>query len=192
MAHGLQSTTTSQWPRFRTLLESSRQDWVFGLYAVHFLTQSNGSYAHTYQQQALGVFARVVEIELRECVFKPFRVWSATNKELLGHLTTGSDSGLERELTRFLLTDSSLTSGQMSHALSMARAARSKLFDQLQTWVRRLSPGLLEQTANIESFTKMRNEAVHERAPRHGEDAEKLATVILNAIPPPRQNSQPA
>jgi tetratricopeptide (TPR) repeat protein len=181
-ARGLESTTANRWPKFKMLSESSRNEWVFGLYAVHFVSHSNLAQSTTYQQHAVSAFAKVVEMELRDAVFDRFKQWTLPKKELLEAARTETDPAA-KELARFVIGNSPLTLGQMSYALSRSAQLRSVVYREFSSWLRLHMQVLLEQVRNIESLVKMRNEVVHDRGSQDGEQAERLAVVILNSIP---------
>jgi hypothetical protein len=134
------------------------------------------------QQHAVSAYAKVVEVELRERIFAPFRKWAVAKQELQKVIQLPSE-GDSKELNRYLAGAGELTLGQMAFSLGRAQRNGLAIFNHLAQWLRLNAPQLPEQLRNLETLTKMRNDATHGREEHDAQLAFKLATTVLNSIP---------
>jgi tetratricopeptide (TPR) repeat protein len=146
------------WPPFPTLEESAREEWACGVLFVHLSDLPE----RTRLRKAAEACARAVEIELRERIFRKYKVHTSERPSVKSTAEEGLRDRRSAKLCEFLVRDGKLALGEMSTILRRRGGNVEPVFRDFQNWLSNSQLRLLRNLEKLEPLLVFRSPAVHE------------------------------
>lgn len=155
----------AEWPSFPHLGTASQEGWTHAL-SFQLQAEEDAKDRGWHLGQAALHFSKVVEVELRERIFVPFRNQVAGTKESLE----------DEKLDRFIRREGALTLGEMVHCLLKDERLKSYLGTHCRQL---LSPRV--QTL-LKQLNRIGRSARHEFGPQSATQAREVAQQVIEAM----------
>jgi hypothetical protein len=154
----------TSWPAFRLLANGSRDRWVDGLDRMTLASGPQARLRSTLLENAVFSFAKAVEGELKDRVFRPAK--TALEGRALAAKSRAVALDPRQPEHRFVLfvlgKEKKLMLGEMQQVLAASRKSREGLSEDLRTWLGTRLSGWEELIGILAFIVEARNPAVHE------------------------------
>lgn len=146
------------WPPFPKLGEVAREQWVSGLVLNHLVDLPE----RTRLRMAAEACARAVEIEVRDRIFRQYKLYVSERASLKSAAENGLQDRRVAKFCEFLIRDGSLTLGEMVWILRKSGTVHESIFKEFQGWLLRSQRRLMRSLGQLEPVLVFRSPAVHE------------------------------